>query len=337
MKKLLLSISFFATLALNAQYTITSSSNPVVGDVDGSVATNTAGIAMPTSGTNKFWNYTNITISPTAAVSSVTYVPMSSVPNASLFTGATIGSTTGSGNYNVYKISSTLNESLGSAVATASNCDVYSNPMTQLTMPFSYGSSFADNFAETKASYTINGTSSMTGDGTGTLALPGYTFQNVLKTTAVITETVSFTGGTATVKVNYNLFYSAASKFPLFIIGTSTVAQTGFSTTVSTDISINKSFTVLGIEESALDNHFNVFPNPVTAKNVNINFTNESANSIFVTLVNALGQEIKETTYENPVYGDNNISMDLKNVTPGIYYLKIKTGSTESVKKLIIE
>ncbi|MBA3663909.1 MAG: T9SS type A sorting domain-containing protein [Bacteroidetes bacterium] len=333
MKKLLLSISFFATVALNAQYTITSSSNPVVGDVDASVQTNTVGLSQPSSGVNQVWNYANITNS--TAVTSATYVAMNTVPNASLFSGATIASTSDGVNFDVSQITSTQINYLGTAVATPTDCQVWSNPATIMQTPFSMNSFYTDAFAFSNSSYTLNGSITQTGTGTGTLNLPGSTHNNVLKVTNVFTYTLTAPGFVVTLKSNQQQFYGSSSKFSLFGINSQTTTQNGVP---STDVNayMNAAFAV-GIEESSLNTSFNVFPNPVTSGNVTIRFTNESSKSISLTLVSVLGQVVKETTFENPVYGDNNFSMDLKKVTPGIYYLKIKSGSTESVKKLVVE
>ncbi|MBI2723395.1 MAG: hypothetical protein HYX39_14575 [Bacteroidetes bacterium] len=215
MKKFLLSIGLVSAFAANAQYTITSASNPVAGDMESTIATNTAGLTLPASGSGQVWNYSTVTTGTNSA-NTTTYVAISSVPNANLFAGSTLGGTSNGTNYDVYQLSGTVRNYLGTAVATASDCEVWSNPATIITLPFTFGSTSNDNFALTNSQYTLTGNIANSGDGKGTLTLPSGTFNNVLKVSSVITETATGTGFVITVKVIQHQFFSAASKFPLF-------------------------------------------------------------------------------------------------------------------------
>lgn len=78
-----------------------------------------------------------------------------------------------------------------------------------------------------------------------------------------------------------------------------------------------------------------VFPNP--AKNsVNVAISLSNANTVSVDVFNAIGQKINSMSVNGQV-GENVINVGLNNATPGVYFVKVKSGSVESTKKLIIE
>jgi hypothetical protein len=338
MKTLLVYLALASTLCLKAQFVITATANPVAGDVDASVGTNTAGLTIPVSGTNKLWNYSGLTLM-TNAISSATYVPFSAIPNNNLFPGGTIGLSYVGGYTDVYKVNASVRELVGAAEASTANCLVLSDPIIFLTLPFGYGSGYYDTFGFTDNGDVISGGVSLSGSGTGTLMLPGsITLNNVLKVTMSYTQTETTSSYTSTSKGVQHMFYSSVNKFPLLTISTSTSNNTQ-TPTVFTNIdgSINKNFAVgVGIEEQTSENNFSVFPNPVSAQNVTITFISKSELTN-INLLNTLGQVVKENVYNNLSAGENKISFDLKNIPTGIYYLQIKTGEYEGVKKLVIE
>ncbi|MBA2611235.1 MAG: T9SS type A sorting domain-containing protein [Bacteroidetes bacterium] len=336
MKTILIHLSFLLTLSLNAQYTITSTSNPVPGDIEATVYTYTTGLNQPVTGTNKLWNYSGISVNLTST-SSGTYVPISTVPNNNLFPGATIAVDQGFQNYDVYKINSSTRDELGFASPTATNCLVLNNPITLFTLPFAYGSSYYDTFGFNITGETLTGTLTTIADGTGTLVLPGFTLTNVVMVSTNYTEVDVTPTTTITTAGLQHLFYSNVSKFPLFSISTSTNIQNSVSS-ISTDAYVNKNFSMpVGIKEITDENNFSIYPNPVNKETVFINFTNKENKEISITLLNTLGQVIKENKYENLSSGENKLSLDLKNIPPGIHSLQINSGGIESVKKLVIE
>lgn len=336
MKAFTLFSFFLLSFGLKSQYIVTSASNPVSGDVESYVNTFSSGLTSPATGTNKTWNYSSITLD-NSSISSSTFVPISSVPNNILFTGATIGSTSGSNSYDVYKINASTREYLGSAAASSSNCTVFSNPMTLLTMPFTYGSSYFDTFGFNINNQASTGSLTIIGNGTGTLILPGITLNNVLKVSGTYNQIYTAPGATITAIGVQEFFYSSISKFPLFTISTSTNTQNSISTTYI-DGNVNKLVALgVGINESKFENNFSIYPNPASNKEVSLSFFNYNESTVGITLLNTLGQVIKEYTFKDLNQGQNKVTLDLKTIPVGIYYLQIKTNDQESTKKLIIE
>jgi len=335
MKKYLLLLALASFINVRSQFVITSTANPVAGDVESYLDTYTTNLNQPASGTNQLWNYSSLTINYSNPVGSATYVPISSVPNNNLFPGGTLGAYFGGTSYDVYKLNSSTRDILGSAASTASDCMVYSNPVTLLTLPFTYGSGFTDYFSSSFNGTSITGTVSASGNGTGTLVLPGFTFPNTLKMTYTINQVYTYSLGTVTFSGTQDLFYSAASKFPLFTRSLFTSTQ-GTLVTTSLTGNINKLFAPVGLTETGNENELSVYPNPVNAKKVTVSLVNKGE-AINVTLLNYLGQSIKETSFTDLQMGENKLEFDLKNIPSGVYFLKVKNGNFESVKKLIIE
>lgn len=78
-----------------------------------------------------------------------------------------------------------------------------------------------------------------------------------------------------------------------------------------------------------------VYPNP-TKNNVNVDVNLTSAKDITVDVYNAIGQVINSVKV-NGQMGNNTINVNLNNANAGVYFVKIKAGSSETTKKLIIE
>jgi len=78
-----------------------------------------------------------------------------------------------------------------------------------------------------------------------------------------------------------------------------------------------------------------IYPNP-TKNSVNVAITLSQANVIAVDIYNAIGQLISSTKTNGNI-GENTINASLNNANAGVYFVKVKAGSTESTKKLIVE
>lgn len=321
----------------NAQYTITSASNPVPGDVESYTLLDTIGLKHGTSGTGQTWNYSSTIIS-TVATTPSTYVAMSSVPNSFMFPGATIASGDGSGYYSVFSNNATKIEIIGQAAPTVTGSILYSNPIKLYSLPFSYGTASPDNFAFSGPGYTITGTFTTTGDGIGTLILPTGTYPNVLKQKLVVYESITSGTTTATYTVVESRYSSATSKFPLLTIDTQTGTTVSGTTTTTYDKSgqINGAL-ITGINEPNIKlSEFSIYPNPNSNGIVNMVFTNSDADVCEITVFNALGQSVKTISFNSLSAGLINKCIDLSELESGIYYIHLKAGKEEHTQRLTI-
>ena len=80
----------------------------------------------------------------------------------------------------------------------------------------------------------------------------------------------------------------------------------------------------------------NVFPNPFNDK-ITINYSNENASNVKITIYNALGQKIKILTKkQNQKPGNHSIIFNASGLQKGIYFCKFETNNYTTIKKLIL-
>ncbi len=349
MKKLYFLILFsVCTFFVKAQYTITAAIFPVAGEIEKTWDGDTTGLTIGSAGTNQIWNYTGIVISPTAAVSSRTYVTKTSAPNHTAFPIANMASTSDGITYGY--------ESYGTSITNYGTSDgtttvVYGNPQTIANIPFTYGTISADTYSVITPSATetstITGSLTTTGDAWGTLNLPGgKSFANTLRIKLQITQFATVVP-TTTVGVAYNYTYtvnnyvhlSSASKWSLMSAGFSTITlQSG----TITNTSKGKSLTIgdalfTGLTENELsESNFSLYPNPAT-NTANLWFVLAQNENYEMSITNSLGQIVRNTSYSNLNPGPYNLEVDIKDLPSGIYYVKLKGTKQEGIKKLIIQ
>lgn len=80
---------------------------------------------------------------------------------------------------------------------------------------------------------------------------------------------------------------------------------------------------------------YKMFPNPSAGK-IEIYLKLEQKEKIEILVLNIVGQKVDQLNY-NAISGENSIPMNLQNCKPGIYFVKVKAGNSESTQKLIIE
>ncbi len=79
----------------------------------------------------------------------------------------------------------------------------------------------------------------------------------------------------------------------------------------------------------------NIFPNPAS-NSVNVSLKLNQAGNVNIEVLNALGQVISSSKI-NGQLGENVINVDLNDAAPGVYFVKVKTATSESTKKLVVE
>ena len=350
MKKLyIFTLLFICSYFTKAQYTLTSAIFPVAGEVEKTWDADTTGFVIGTAGTNQIWNYTGITVSPTTAAISNSYVAKTSAPFFTSFPTANLASTSDGTNYSFSYYGSTITN-YGSSTSTAAV--VYGNPQTLANIPFTYGTITADTYSFVDVSVpnqtqTAVGSLTTTGDAWGTLNMPGgKSFPNTLRLKIQITETGSIVT-TSTMSANYTYTYNIADYAHINSVSKWGILSAGFFTiTVKsgtfTNVSKSKSVSVgdalfAGINNEIINtSNFNLYPNPAT-NTANLWFVLTQNESYDMSITNALGQVVRNTSYSDLSLGPYNLEVDLKDLPSGIYYVKLKGIKQEGVKKLIIE
>lgn len=335
------------SLLVKAQFTVTSSMFPVVGDVEKTWGIDTTGLTVGSAGTNQIWNYTGITIPSTMTASSNTYVALNTAPHYTAFSGATIASTSDGINYDFSSYGSNI-----TLYGTANNTMVttYGNPLTYANIPFTYGTISSDTYSSTSAdasqTITLTGSITTTGDAWGTLNLPGgKSYPNTLRLKLQLTQTATITPSSTlsptynyTINMNNYVHMSSASKFALLTVGvnTMTVKSGTFTQTSKGKSGSVGDILFSGINELKDGIDFSIYPNPAKVElTISLSGNNQLTN---LELMNNLGQVVRDiNNVKYNTFNANKASINLEGLSSGIYYVNLKTNTGQRTKKIIIE
>ncbi|MCW3077484.1 MAG: C-terminal target protein [Bacteroidetes bacterium] len=341
MKKIYLFLLMSSAFGASAQYTLTSASNPVIGDIEKTWALDTANLSLGSPGTAQIWNYTNITISPSTSVTANSYVSPTAAPNAASFpAGVNIATTTDGASYNMFGYTSSDITFYG--IDDPNFIAVFQNPEKYITFPFSYGmistDTYSASFTYSAIPITINGTVTVTADGWGTLNTPGNSYANTLrlKIQDKSIQTTGAFGTTTNTSVGYS-YFNGASKFELLSVQTQT--STSSTSTVVTKTKSGKvnNIVLAGIKKYDNTTGFSLYPNPAVNKEVSLHFNLTSTETYSVTVFNVLGQQVLTQNLGEKAPGSYNETVKLNDLSGGVYYIHLKGKKQEGVQKLIIE
>jgi hypothetical protein len=90
-----------------------------------------------------------------------------------------------------------------------------------------------------------------------------------------------------------------------------------------------------GSAASGMTFNYSVYPNPTSGK-VSIRLPSDVRSPVQGTLYNILGQRVTEITTIPNQYGIANFNITHRHLTPGTYFLRIKAGDQNIVKRIII-
>ncbi len=324
MRKIITIIIFsICILKAFAQPIITSSVLPVKGDT---IILGLDTILQPpgNAGANVNWDFSYLV---QHILSSRIYVDPAVTPYASKFPAATLARTDAIGSlYTYWKNvgnNSTYFGYVEPAAGTDQNYD--SIPVNYYTFPINYNASSVTNFYATTNPGNIKGAGKyyFNADGYGTLKLPHRTVTNVLRTKSVLYI------GDSTIN-SYSLtkeyaWYSPNQKDVLLVI--SSVLLNG--TLHRKYVFFDNHFST-GISALELSNSVHVYPNPsngilkVELENNNDKNTIECYD---YTGRLVLSREINE----------QHADVDLTAFGKGLYVIKIKSSTYETVKKVVVE
>ena len=349
MKKIyLLTFSLFALFQVKAQtsYTLTqANSEAIIGDsylpriIDTTIA-----LPMNISGNNVTWNLTGLT--DTLAVDSVKFIDPSADANSGNYAGVTIVQTAGT-NVSYYKSSTNQYELLGLDLSfggqTANiNYNTNSAIIAQYNMSYGYTNTDAvsGDISTSGIPGTFTGTVVTEVDGTGTLNLNGMAnFANCarVKTTQHLDFDLSGIETGTVDQIIYN-YYNSSSKFPVLTVSYNHVVGAGLFPIDNTQVQINTlSTVVIGVKENKLnDVIFKTYPNPANSE-ISLHFVLAQSESYNVEISNTLGQVVKTITLNNLQPGMYNESINVADLSAGIYNIKLTGKNSQGTEKLVIQ
>lgn len=343
MKKIyFIALSLFALNQANAQLSLTkANSEPIVGDNYTMNVLDTTN-ALPNSiiGAGVTWDV--LGVSESGAVDTTKYVAVSTVTNASTYPGTTIIEKQGA-NTTFFKSTATQFELLG---LDAGNFQLNYNTNSAIMSVYPVGLGYINNdigSGTMTASLTGAFTSTIQtkADGSGTLNINSIvSFSNCLRVKTTQFISFSLAGGleTGTVEQSIYNYYHSSSKSPLFSYNYSHVMAAGLFPLDNTQSNVTlKTSVVLGLKENTINNIiFKAYPNPANSE-VNIHFVLTQTESYTIDILNNLGQVVKTLNKPNLAAGMYSEIIDVKDLSTGIYTVKVNGTHAQGTQKLIVE
>ncbi|MFT5019700.1 MAG: hypothetical protein ACI9CU_001091 [Polaribacter sp.] len=93
---------------------------------------------------------------------------------------------------------------------------------------------------------------------------------------------------------------------------------------------------VVGLEENDGLASFNIYPNP-TSENINVRFTTEESELVNVNVFGANGQLVESVSRTSIAGQTNNVTIDSKKFSTGVYTVQLIGNSTSSTKRVIVQ
>ena len=325
MKKLYFSfvIALFSGVAV-AQPILTSTHNPVIGDVFTTFNADTTGVTEGPSGANQTWNFSTLNVQTTPTTT--TYMAPSATPYAASFTGSNLAADIG-GTYAYFNTSSTDLRFKG--IGNSTFVMAYSDDKINFTYTFTYTTTITDNIASTYtiSSMTVNrtGVSATTGDAYGTLILPSGTYSNALRihnSQNIIDDYGAYQA--TTMQETYTWFISGNKNFLLQINETVTSWSFGGPPTYVKSVMVGSP--AVGVEEVAGNvSALRLFPNPTT-ENVTLSVSAATSQTASIEVMNVAGQVVATLTEELSA-GENLVNIGVGGLPSGLYNIILRADN----------
>ena len=339
----LAALGLLISSAIIAQPTITYENAPKIGDVY-TYAYFMTPVDPGPGGANQNWDFSNVQADDNEQIEAVN---PASTPYENDFPGANIAFYSASEDGEVYTfaaISQTDFQSYGTAV----NADTgeiimfYPDPEKQMEYPFSYQDNFTDSYHSffnvdfQGMSVTVHrwGDVNVTADAWGSITTPENTFNSVLRIKNESSSVDSiFLQGTFIMAMSSSTtdytWFNGSDAYPVFSITISNNQQSGDTTG-----SYTTTAQAIG-ETSNILNNIRIYPNP--AKNLlYVSIPTENESDLRITLIDLTGKEIIRMDRDFSSL-NSPVTLDLNNLTPGMYFVRVYDGHNTFTKKVIVE
>ena len=117
-----------------------------------------------------------------------------------------------------------------------------------------------------------------------------------------------------------------------------TITQTGTATAISSARTVEAEEMQVATEGETLnrDFAFDVYPNPAKADNINLNLRGVEETPVQVRIIDGLGRELYNNTFENPSLATGTQLTLPKDTRAGVYVLMINQGTLQLRKKVVV-
>ncbi|MFZ6052497.1 T9SS type A sorting domain-containing protein [Halocola ammonii] len=207
----------------------------------------------------------------------------------------------------------------------------YNDPREILQFPFEYGDTYNGTFSATVENLTNGQVFDRSGeievevDGYGNLQTPDLNIENVVRVKAIYTYSDEYMGTpvfdyTDTLFIWYHQNTAAQ-------VGSYTSFSTGGFTQLRRVTYIDPNEVNVSEFELANQNDISVYPNPASDQ---ITFRNVKNEGQTASVYNSFGQIVMKVKLEEER------SLDISNLEPGVYFITWHTGTTSQSEKLVV-
>lgn len=294
---------------------------------------NSSYVSPGNSGANQTWDLSSMT---NAGQELTTVVAPSSTVNGSSFPHSNVALKNSSGTM-YFKTSATALQNYGTS--SSATIMAYTDPEDLLHFPFNFNDSYSDTwfaqFVSNGYTFYREGTTTLEADGYGTLITPGGTYTNALRLHLVqnYQDSISFDGFSNVITYDNDqyMWYKEGIHAQLAILYSLT-SSSGGPFTGGNYISVST-----GIDDlSDLTSSTNLFPNPASDK-INLDISLTKTQKIDIRLFNYLGQQVEINKEIDGIQGVNNMQLDIRSLSKGIYFVQISLdGNIAFYKRFVI-
>lgn len=339
---------FLLILALSSnvfsQITLTDSYNPVPGNSMKTVNCDTT-IVQGNAGANQSWNFSGIVLMDSSFQN---WVATSSTPYSSQYPSSNVAARDGTEDFYTFYASSS-SELTEYGYGGSGTIMTYSDPEILLQFPFTYNSSFTDNFSGVQNGGGLvgyrNGTVSAVCDAWGTLTLPSGTYSNAIRIKYVVQINDSNSAFTSVFNSTYYQWYIANTKFPVIEIRYTNIIFNGNPVSAFKFVSYNPSNPTIGITQinSNVADDFRLsqnYPNPFNPS-TKIKFDVTSGDRGGLTKINIvvydqLGKQVAALVNDNFSPGSYEVDWNAADLPGGTYFYRMTSGDFTETKKMIL-
>ncbi len=323
----LIIIAVFSNMTFAQPVLTADNSNIRVGEKFGYNVFSHVGITEGDSGVMKTWDF-SMADSLDHFLQQI--VTVKSTGFDSLFPNANIAIKSGTNNFSFCNISSSEALFYGQKGSFTVQNWMYSDPVTLMKYPFSYGNSFNDAFAASlEGTVKRSGVQTVTGDAYGTLILPYGSFSDALRVHVHQRDTDVTSTQTVTRVTDMYKWYVPGIHFEVVIYGRTAVDanQPYFYTSMLDKESLTRSSSILKIKNEQLV----IIPNP-SSNWLKINYPNAGSEKCQLHLYNVLG----EIVYTGFMQKSEEL-IDVSGLDNGVYLVHLNAGNGLLTQKLVIQ
>lgn len=327
LKNIACAVFFLISIFIRSQVILTSATHlPQAGDfyTVGNSSFSNAG----TSGAWQTWNFSSATFWGTSTFSvepSASHALSANVPFANT-------QITTAGVSKFYNCSASGIEYYGSTYTPAMLADTLSDPEKHLQFPFQYNDVYTDSFSggqdQGGSMHYLYGTSTVSGDGSGTLIVPGNSYGNVLRVHRVSVWKDSSAQNVVTYNGDYFYWYQSASTYPLVQIWNVNSSTGGLSSGSMFLDTVWQSVTEKNIRSVSIR------PNPVGDKLV-VELPNIDERNYQIFVSDVAGREVFCASGE--VSAENKLELATSALSAGVYTLRVRSRMQSIVVRFVKE